>query len=54
MIAAVQHKHTGETGENGGNSRFSLADETGETGEKPIRLSPAVVISPVTYCASAK
>jgi hypothetical protein len=54
MIVAVQHNQTGETGENGGNSRFSLADKTGETGEKPIRLSPAVVISPVVYCASAK
>lgn len=54
MIVAVQHKETGETGENGGNTRFSRLDRTGETGEKPIRLSPAVVSSPVTCCASAK
>lgn len=54
MIVAVQHNQTGETGENGGNTRFSRLDRTGETGEKPIRLSPAAVSSPVTYCAGAK
>lgn len=47
MIAAVQHNQTGETGENGRNTCFPPPQKTGETGEKPIRLSPAVSVSPV-------
>lgn len=51
---AVQHRWTGETGENGGNPRFHRGDKTGEMGEMPIGFPPPVSVPPPRYCAGAK